>query len=153
MGNLEYVSKLVETVVAKQLQNYLFSNDLFLVLQSAYRPNQSTETALLKVTNDIFLNMNNQRVTLLFLLDLSAAFDTIDHDTLLHRLQFTFGINRKKFTLYLSKLFEIIKHHFPTVHCYADDTQVQICRYTTHSDQTTGSINLMLESYPLSDVV
>ena len=80
VSNLAYASKLEETVVAKQLQHYLFSNDLFPVLQSAYRPNHSTETALLKVTNDILLNMNDQRVTLL-LLDLSAVFDTVDHDT------------------------------------------------------------------------
>ena len=167
VSNLAYASKLVETVVAKQLQRYLFNNDLFPILQSAYRPNHSTETALLKVTNDILLNMNDQRVTLLLLLDLSAAFDTVDHDTLLHRLQFTFGVTGKVlswfssylsgrsqqiaindtlsaefelhcgvpqgsclgpllFTLYSSKLFEIIKHHFPTVHCYADDTQVYI---------------------------
>ena len=100
--------------------------------------------------------MNDQRVTLLLLLDLSAAFDAVDHDTLLHRLQFTFGVNEKVlswFSSYLSgrsqqiaindslsaefefhcavpqgssKLFEIIKHHFPTVHCHADDTQVFI---------------------------
>ena len=167
MSNLAYASKLVETAVAKQLQHYLFSNDLFPVLQSAYRPKHSIETALLKVTNDILLKMNDQLVTLLLLLDLRAAFDTVDHDTLLHRLQFTFGMNVKGlswfssylsgrsqqiavnetlsaefelqcgvpqgsclgpllFTLYSSKLFEIIKHHFPTVHCYAHDTQVYI---------------------------
>ena len=67
----------VETVVAKQLQHYLFSNDLFSVLQSAYRLKHSIETALLKVTNNILLNINDQRVTLLLLLDLSAAFDTV----------------------------------------------------------------------------
>ena len=106
MSNLAYASKLVETVVAKQLQHYLFSNDLFPVLQSAYRPNHSTETALLKVTNDILLNMNvnDQRVTLLFLLDLSAAFDTVDHDTLMHRLQFTSSINGKVLSWFSSYL-------------------------------------------------
>ena len=72
----------METAVAKQLQRYLFSNDLFPVLQSAYRRKHSIETVLLKVTNDILLNLNDQRVTLLLLLDLSAAFDTVDHDTL-----------------------------------------------------------------------
>ena len=157
----------MKTVFAKQLQHYLLSNDLFPISQSAYRPNHSTETALLKVTNDILLNMNDQRVTLLLLLDLSVAFDTVDHDTLLHGLQFTFGVNGKVlswflsylsgrsqqiaindtlspefelhcgvpqgsclgpllFTLYSRKLFEIIKHHFPTVHCYTNDTQVYI---------------------------
>ena len=59
------------------------SNSLFPVLQSAYRQYHNTETALLKVKNDILINMNKQHVTLLVLLDLSAAFDTIDHCTLL----------------------------------------------------------------------
>ena len=67
----------METVVAKQLQHSLFSNDLFSVLQSAYRLKHSIETALLKVTNNILLNINDQCVTLLLLLDLSAAFDTV----------------------------------------------------------------------------
>lgn len=55
--------------------------------QSAYRQFHSTETALLKVHNDLLVNMNNGHVTLVLLLDLSAAFDTIDHDILLRRLQ------------------------------------------------------------------
>ena len=62
MSNLAYASKIVETAVAKQLQRYLFSNDLFPVLQSAYRRKHSIEKALLKVTNDILLNLNDQRV-------------------------------------------------------------------------------------------
>ena len=96
----------VETAVAKQLQHYLFNNDLFPVLQSAYRPKHSIETTLLKVTNDILLNINDQRVTLLLLLDLSAAFDTVDHNTSLHRLQFTFGINGKVLSWFSSYLSE-----------------------------------------------
>ena len=95
MSNLAYVSKLVETAIAKQLQHYLFTNDLFPASQSVYRPNHSTETALLRVTNDILLNINDQRVNFLLLLDLSAAFDTVDYDTLLHRIQFSLGIQRK----------------------------------------------------------
>ena len=102
--NLAYASKLVETVIAKQLQHYLFSDDLFPISQSPNRPNHSTETALLKVTNDIFINMNDQRVTLPLLLDLSAAFDSVDHDTLLHRLQFTFGVSDKVLSWFSSYL-------------------------------------------------
>ena len=52
------------------------------LLQSAYKQQQSTETALLKVKNDILMSMDEQHVTLLVLLDLSAAFDTIHHDKL-----------------------------------------------------------------------
>ena len=87
-----FISKLVETVVAKQLQHYLNYNNLFPVFQSVYRQNHSTETTLPKVMNDIFLNMNNQCVTLLILLNLSAAFDTVNLDTMLHRLEYSFGI-------------------------------------------------------------
>ena len=105
VSNLAFISKLVETVVAKQLQHYLNCNNLFLVFQSAYRQNHSTETALLKVMNDILLNMNNQCVTLLILLDLSASFDTVNHDTMLRRLEYSLGIQGKAlswFAAYLS---------------------------------------------------
>ena len=61
-------------------------------MQSAYRKHHSTETALLKVMNDILLSMNRQHVSLLVLPDLSSAFDTVDHTILLNRLQSHFGI-------------------------------------------------------------
>ena len=60
-------------------------------MPSAYREHHATETALLKVKNDILMNMDMGHVTLLVLLDLSAAFDTADHDILIHRLQSLLG--------------------------------------------------------------
>ena len=69
------------------MQSYMASNQLYPVLQSAYRQHHSTETALLKVKNDILMSMNNQHVILLVLLDLSAAFDTVDHAILLECLR------------------------------------------------------------------
>ena len=65
---------------------------LYPLLQSAYRKLHNTETALIKVQNDIFMNMDRQQVTLLVLLDLSTSFDTIDHQVLLNRLRLSFGI-------------------------------------------------------------
>ena len=62
-------------------------------LQSAYRKNHSTETALLTVANDILMEMNSQHAVLLVLLELSAAFYTINHCVLLRRLQTSFGMS------------------------------------------------------------
>ena len=92
VSNLKYISKLTERAVYDQTHNHMLQYDLYPLLQSAYRVGHSTETALLKVQNDILLNMDRSRVTLLVLLDLSAAFDTVDHQVLLRRLESSFGI-------------------------------------------------------------
>ena len=105
VSNLAHISKLTERAVFNQIYDHLVRSGLYPQLQSAYRRYHSTETALVKVANDILLNMNSQRVTLLVLLDLSAAFDTVDHAILLKRLTTDFGIGRKAlewFSSYLS---------------------------------------------------
>ena len=75
-----------------QLHEHMVVYDLYPAHQSAYRKDHSTETAIIKIMNDILLSMNDQRVTLLLLLDLSAAFDTVDHALLLQCLQTKFDI-------------------------------------------------------------
>ena len=79
-------------MAADQIQSYLNKRDLFPSLQSAYQRHHSTETALFKVKNAILMSMKNQKFTLL-VLDLTAAFDTVDHRILLDRLQFDFQIS------------------------------------------------------------
>ena len=92
VSNLSFNSKLTERVVADQIKGHITANKLYPLLQSAYRKNHSTETALLKVKNDLLLAMNKGHVTLLFLLDLSAAFDTVNHDILMRRLGTKLGL-------------------------------------------------------------
>ena len=75
-----------------QLRSHVETNKLSEILQSAYRADNSTETALLKVMNDILTDCDSGNVSLLNLLDLSAAFDTIDH-SILQRLEITFGVS------------------------------------------------------------
>ena len=66
-------------------------------LQSAYKANNSTETALLKVREDILQTINHREVTCLVLLDLSVAFDTVDHHLLLNRLKHRFRVVGKAY--------------------------------------------------------
>lgn len=80
---------MIEKAVSYQLTNYLKENDLEDSLQSACKSFHSTELALVKVHNDIVSAIDNQSYVILLLLDLSAAFDTVDHGIgHLHRLMF-----------------------------------------------------------------
>ena len=90
-SNLWFIAKILEKLVSSQLSAYLNSHNLCNTCQSAYRPGHSTETALLTVSNDLFLSLNKGNITVLALFDFSSAFDTIDHPILVHRLHTDFG--------------------------------------------------------------
>ena len=92
ISNLSVLSKLLERFVSKQLVKYLTDNHLLPDRQSAYRRFHSTETAVLRVLTDILLALDSGDLAMLTLLDLSAAFDSVDHDTLLKRLQKSYGL-------------------------------------------------------------
>ena len=88
---MRFISKIAERSAYEQTYDHLIAHNLIPELLSAYKKRYSTETELLKVQNDILINMDCQHVALLVLLDLSAAFDTVNHD-ILRRLETTFGI-------------------------------------------------------------
>ena len=92
VSNLSFISKLIEKVVAKQLNNYIDSEGLSNINQSTYRRRHSTESALLKIQNDIAASMDSGKAVALTLLDLSA-FNTIDHDILFNSLRDWFGVD------------------------------------------------------------
>ncbi len=81
-------------LMMKMKAQHLLDNSLMDKFQSAYREGHGTETALLRVQNDILMELNKGNVVMLVLLELSAAFDTIDHEILLNRLSTKWGINR-----------------------------------------------------------
>ena len=80
-------------VMLKQFNEHCDNYGLLLDYQSAYRSNYSCETSLLKLTNDILWNMESKQVTALVMMDLSAAFDTVDHELLLEILHHRYGIS------------------------------------------------------------
>ena len=93
LSNLAFVSKLIEQCVIDQLEGYYEENELSDPFQSAYKPFHSTETALLHIVNDILWRLDTGELVLMAMLDLSAAFDTIDHDIIIRRLRTTQGLD------------------------------------------------------------
>ena len=93
MSNLSYLGKLIERAACNQIVDFASSTGNIENNQSAYRVGHSTESALLKVKSDLLHALDKQEVTCLVLLDLSAAFDTVDHDLLLNRLHFRYGFD------------------------------------------------------------
>lgn len=87
VSNLAFISKIVE-----KCARFLEDNQLICEAQSGYRPNHSCETLLTRMFDDINGELDNNNIVALLLLDLSAAFDAIDHDILLEKLRYDYGI-------------------------------------------------------------
>ena len=104
ISNLPFLSKILEKLVFNQLTTFLNSNTKLEMFQSGFRRHHSTETALLKVVNDIRTNLDSKKPSVLVLLDLSAAFDTVDHQILLDRLSEHVGLSGIVFQWFTSYL-------------------------------------------------
>ena len=92
VSNIPFIGKILEKVVVSQLNDHLKRNNLHDPYQSAYRQKHSVETAILKVKTDIERVIDEGDASILVMLDLSAAFDTINHQILLDRIEQEIGI-------------------------------------------------------------
>ena len=104
ISNIAFLSKILERAASIQTINYLLKNDLLGKFQSAYRRFHSTETAMSCVTNNILREIDSGNEVVPLMLDLSAAFDTIDHVLLLERIQHRYGIGGTVLKWYKSYL-------------------------------------------------
>ena len=149
VSNLSFLSKILEKVVFSQLMEHIIKNNLRQKFQSAYRMFHSTETALLRVFNDLINALDNGNVCVLTLLDLSAAFDTIDHDILLSRLETSFGISGSVhawFKSYLSNRTNRVK----VGDNYSETT---VLEFGVPQGSVLGPILFTLYTEPLADII
>ena len=92
VSNLTFLGKLIERVVLRRLNDHLNKYNLQCPEQFAYKKNHNTETLMIKIVNDVLIAADERSATVIMLLDLSAAFDTVDHDLLLRILKEEIGI-------------------------------------------------------------
>jgi hypothetical protein len=104
VSSLPFLAKIEEQAIFDQLNQHLELNKLYAQSQSAYRSGHSCETSLIKLIDDIQLYNSQGNNVILVLLDQSAAFDTVDHGTLLTKLQNNFYIQDKALSLIKSYL-------------------------------------------------
>ena len=119
LSNLHFVSKILEKIVGQRLEAHLNRYSLHDPLQSAYRKGHSTETAILKISNDINVSLDQSGCVVLASLDLLAAFDTVGHDIFLHRLQSTYGISGIFYCWFKS---------------YLENRKLRVCVHSSHSE-------------------
>ena len=149
VSGLGFISKLVERIVASQLNDHVSVNRLENMRQSAYKLGHSTESALLSIKNDVHLAFAKGEATAVILLDQSAAFDTIDHDMLLDSLSFWFGVSRVVldwFKSYLSDRVQCIK-----IGSILSDAKKIL--YGVPQGSVLGPILFSLYTTPLSKVI
>ena len=103
VSQLSTLSKVLEKVAAEQTISFINYYKKLNPLQSAYQNHKSTETALTKVTNDILLSLDKKHITILTLIDLSSAFDTLNHSLTIRRL-YQLGIRGKALKWFISYL-------------------------------------------------
>ena len=104
VSNLSLISKVIKKVVASRLLDHMVETKFLESFQSAYRTGHSTETALLRVQHDVVNAVDQKKGVFFVLLDLSAAFDTVDHDILLDFLRDHIGLDGSVLGLFRSYL-------------------------------------------------
>uniref|UniRef100_A0AAR2L787 Reverse transcriptase domain-containing protein n=1 Tax=Pygocentrus nattereri TaxID=42514 RepID=A0AAR2L787_PYGNA len=149
ISNLPFIAKILEKIVFKQLCSYLQNNSIHEVFQSGFRQNHSTETALLRVTNDLLSALNRGSTAILVLLDLSAAFDTIDHAILLNRLENLIGIKGSALTWFKSYLSD----RYQCVHLKNKCSYQSRVKYGVPQGSILGPILFTLYMLPLGKII
>lgn len=148
VSNLSYLSKIIERAILEQILPHLQKNCVIPEFQSAFRQLHSTETALCRIYNDLVLNVCEGSPSILVLLDLSAAFDTIDHYLLLEDLS-SFGIVGRALALlrsYLTRRSQIVEFKISS-------SKPQVLQYGVPQGSILGPILFLVYACGLSNII
>jgi len=149
VSNLPFLSKVLEKIVARRLLKHMDDHNHHEIMQSAYKQYHSTETALIRVQNDILTHLDNKRGVVLVLLDLSAAFDTIDHVTLLHQLHHRLGISHTALEWFKSYL----TGRTQAVSIENDSSKPVTLQYGVPQGSVLGPLLYTIYTLPLGDLL
>jgi len=149
VSNLPFISKILEKMVLKQLQSHLSSNNLLEIHQSAYRKDHSTETAVLSVIDGLLKKADQKLISVTALLDLSAAFDTLDHTILLKRLEVTFGVRGTVLQWFSS----YVSDRYQSVNIDGNTSAPSLLLFGVPQGSVLGPVLFTLYSQPLSDIL
>jgi Reverse transcriptase (RNA-dependent DNA polymerase) len=149
VSNLSYLSKLIEHVVVKRFTAHMSSHSLFLAQQSVYCAFHSTEIAVLSVHNVWVWATDSNQVSLLVMLDLSASFDTVDHNILLSVLSRRFNVTDRAFAWFQSYIdgrSQCFIHHSRQASSYEVDCSVP-------QGSVLGPVEFVAYTEDIADVV
>jgi hypothetical protein len=147
VSSINFISKLIEKTATNQLRQYFDDNNLLDEYQSAYCKNKSTETALLSVRSDILDAVDRQKIVFLVMLDLSAAFDTIDHTILLRRMNQSFGISKTALQWISSYL------KCRTSHIYGIYSDSHILDFGVPQGSVKGPLDFIVYTTPVGNII
>ena len=149
ISNLNTVSKIIKRLFLAKLRAHVAGTGNFNPLQSGFRAGHSTETALQAILNDVFMAVDRKELTLLVALDISAAFDTLEHDILMSRLGKTFGISG----LPLTWLESYLADQDQFVRIEGDSSRKLPCEFGVLQGSVLGPMLFTLYVSPVGDVI
>ena len=147
--NLPYLSKLLEKTVDIQIVTHCIENELDEIYQSAYKQFYSTETALLRVDNDFMCALDGKYAVVLMMIDMSAAFDTVNHDIMLQRLHDYLGITGNAFEWFRSYL----KFRKQTVHILGASSSERELKHGVPQGSILGPRLFSIYTLPVGHII
>ena len=149
ISNLKFLGKTIERIVSNRISDHITTFSLSDPYQSEYKQYHGTETALLRVNNDILTSLDNGKITGLILLDLSAAFDTVDHSILISRLHDFLGVQ----DLALDWCKSYLSDRPQYVRVGTSTSQPTVLDYSVPQGSVLGPQWFTVYTYPVRDII